>query len=115
MKGLEPPRLAAPDPKSGASTNSATSALKNICKIINFFDNVKINLLILKFSNINDKVTSCKSEVVVLVSFTAVGKEQHTCAFLIAQAYCYELVFYSILNEVDCNFPFSKIKYLLNL
>jgi hypothetical protein len=26
MKGLEPPRLAAPDPKSGASTNSATSA-----------------------------------------------------------------------------------------
>ncbi len=28
MKGLEPPRLAAPDPKSGASTNSATSAFK---------------------------------------------------------------------------------------
>ena len=26
MKGLEPPRLTAPDPKSGASTNSATSA-----------------------------------------------------------------------------------------
>ena len=26
-KGLEPPRLTAPDPKSGASTNSATSAL----------------------------------------------------------------------------------------
>ena len=26
MKGLEPPRLAAPEPKSGASTNSATSA-----------------------------------------------------------------------------------------
>jgi hypothetical protein len=34
-------------------------------------------------------VTSCKSSVVVLVSFTAVGKEQHACAFLIAQAYCY--------------------------
>ena len=29
MKGLEPPRLAAPDPKSGASTNFATSALFN--------------------------------------------------------------------------------------
>ena len=26
MKGLEPPRLAAPDPKSGAATNYATSA-----------------------------------------------------------------------------------------
>ena len=26
MRGLEPPRLAAPDPKSGASANSATSA-----------------------------------------------------------------------------------------
>ena len=26
MKGLEPTRLAAPDPKSGAYTNSATSA-----------------------------------------------------------------------------------------
>ncbi len=28
MKGLEPTRLPAPDPKSGASTNFATSALK---------------------------------------------------------------------------------------
>ena len=27
MKGLEPPRLSAPEPKSGASTNSATSAV----------------------------------------------------------------------------------------
>ncbi len=26
MKGLEPPRLAAPDPKSGAAANYATSA-----------------------------------------------------------------------------------------
>src|SRR5690606_22054129 len=26
MRGLEPPRLAAPEPKSGASTSSATSA-----------------------------------------------------------------------------------------
>jgi hypothetical protein len=37
MKGLEPPRLSTPDPKSGAATNYATSAknqaqryLKNI-------------------------------------------------------------------------------------
>ena len=28
MKGLEPTRLPAPDPKSGASTNIATSAVK---------------------------------------------------------------------------------------
>jgi hypothetical protein len=27
MKGLEPPRLTAPDPKSGAAANYATSAL----------------------------------------------------------------------------------------
>jgi hypothetical protein len=35
MKGLEPPRLAAPDPKSGAATNYATSAgsFKKDCKI----------------------------------------------------------------------------------
>ena len=26
MKGLEPPRLSAPDPKSGAATNYATTA-----------------------------------------------------------------------------------------
>ena len=36
MKGLEPPRLAAPDPKSGAAANYATSAcpylgMANIC------------------------------------------------------------------------------------
>jgi hypothetical protein len=27
MKGLEPPRLSAPDPKSGAAANYATSAI----------------------------------------------------------------------------------------
>ncbi len=30
MKGLEPPRLSAPDPKSGAATNYATSACYNL-------------------------------------------------------------------------------------
>ena len=34
MIGLEPTRLAAPDPKSGASANFATSAIENI---INWF------------------------------------------------------------------------------
>ena len=29
VEGLEPPRLAAPEPKSGASTNFATPACKN--------------------------------------------------------------------------------------
>ncbi len=42
MKGLEPPRLAAPDPKSDASTNFATSAkicsLKKGCKYTTFLD-----------------------------------------------------------------------------
>ena len=28
MKGLEPPRLASPDPKSGVSANFTTSAVK---------------------------------------------------------------------------------------
>jgi hypothetical protein len=28
MKGLEPPRREAPDPKSGAATNYATSAIR---------------------------------------------------------------------------------------
>ena len=31
MKGLEPPRLSAPDPKSGAATNYATAA-EMVCK-----------------------------------------------------------------------------------
>jgi hypothetical protein len=30
MEGLEPPRLAAPDPKSGAATNYATSGCKPV-------------------------------------------------------------------------------------
>jgi hypothetical protein len=30
MEGLEPPRLAAPDPKSGAATNYATCAFLDI-------------------------------------------------------------------------------------
>ncbi len=30
VKGVEPPRLAAPDPKSGASANSATPAYEMI-------------------------------------------------------------------------------------
>ena len=39
MKGLEPPRLSAPDPKSGAATNYATSAL--------FFGSANIQQIIL--------------------------------------------------------------------
>src|SRR5690554_1419909 len=42
-KGLEPPRLSAPDPKSGTSTNSATSA-KQGAKLIIFF-NYKTNFI----------------------------------------------------------------------
>ncbi len=42
MKGLEPPRLSAPDPKSGAATNYATSAfVVRRCKITIFFELIK--------------------------------------------------------------------------
>ncbi len=48
MKGLEPPRLSAPDPKSGTATNYATSAKEfakirkkiKFCKILFFFVSV---------------------------------------------------------------------------
>ena len=36
MKGLEPPRRKAQDPKSCAATNYATSAFENPCKGIHF-------------------------------------------------------------------------------
>ncbi len=36
MKGLEPPRLSAPDPKSGAATNYATSAFLSAANIAIF-------------------------------------------------------------------------------
>jgi hypothetical protein len=42
VEGVEPPHLTAPDPKSGASTNSATLALDVLCK--NEF-NYRIKLL----------------------------------------------------------------------
>ena len=37
MKGLEPPRLSAPDPKSGAATNYATSAFELGVQIYDIF------------------------------------------------------------------------------
>ena len=46
MKGLEPPRLAAPDPKSGVATNYTTSADAiqiASAKIIIIFKNKKMN------------------------------------------------------------------------
>jgi hypothetical protein len=33
LKGIEPPRLSAPEPKSGASTNSATTAFLSAIEI----------------------------------------------------------------------------------
>ncbi len=54
MKGLEPPRLAAPDPKSSASTNFATSA-NNIPRLkgvqIYYFFNFKIVRIKLQHKN----------------------------------------------------------------
>ena len=40
LKGLEPPRLSAPDPKSGAATNYATAA-EMVCKGKYIFENTK--------------------------------------------------------------------------
>lgn len=64
MKGLEPPRLAAPDPKSGAATNYATSALRgaNIHYFVNLYNILcpffcfkmltnSINLSLFRFKN----------------------------------------------------------------
>ena len=36
LKGLEPPRLSSPDPKSGAATNYATAALDCGAKVMLF-------------------------------------------------------------------------------
>lgn len=54
MKGLEPPRLAAPDPKSGASTNSATSASFYTLSVLPGWLR-KINT----FSLYPDRITKC--------------------------------------------------------
>lgn len=37
LKGLEPPRLSAPDPKSGVATNYTTAAEKQTAKVIIYF------------------------------------------------------------------------------
>ncbi len=42
MKGLEPPRLSAQDPKSCAATNYATPALKNVAQRYHFLLSMKI-------------------------------------------------------------------------
>ena len=45
--GLEPTRLAAPDPKSGVSTNSTTSALERLRDSTNQpFDGAKVRILV---------------------------------------------------------------------
>ena len=50
MKGLEPPRLSAPDPKSGAATNYATSAWL----LTNRFANIHL----LRLNNLNQEAVS---------------------------------------------------------
>ena len=55
--GLEPTRLAAPDPKSGVSTNSTTSAHLPLCDIqISFFDDAKVHILAELTNYFNEKV-----------------------------------------------------------
>ena len=50
MKGLEPPRLSAPDPKSGTATNYATSAFF-FGLYLSFLERVANVVIILLFSN----------------------------------------------------------------
>ena len=42
LKGLEPPRLSAPDPKSGAATNYATAAVRETAAKIDIIFNAAI-------------------------------------------------------------------------
>ena len=42
LKGLEPPRLSSPDPKSGAATNYATAALDCGAKVMLFYKETSI-------------------------------------------------------------------------
>ena len=50
VKGLEPPHLAAPDPKSGVSTNSTTPAFVINLPAKGNLDSVKIGLQIYAFN-----------------------------------------------------------------
>ena len=52
MKGLEPPRLTTPDPKSGAATNYATSAFGNGGAKVQLFSGSQ-NVLQLLFECVN--------------------------------------------------------------
>jgi hypothetical protein len=54
MKGLEPPRLTAPDPKSGAAANYATSAKKER----KFIDYSEFRIKIFRFNLVAEVYTS---------------------------------------------------------
>ena len=57
VKGLEPSRLLAPEPKSGASANSAIPA-RPLCIITNYFLIVKQNILVAHSLRLN-QLFSC--------------------------------------------------------
>ena len=57
MKGLEPPRLSAPDPKSGAATNYATSAASlGGAKLQFFLNKIYFNKKIFNFNLLSNQL-----------------------------------------------------------
>ncbi len=55
LKGLEPPRLSAPDPKSGAATNYATAACCVCgCKDKRFFLSYQVYAVLFYNNNMSD-------------------------------------------------------------
>jgi hypothetical protein len=62
MKGLEPPRLTTPDPKSGAATNYATSAGKILRKGKGFFISTKYFLM--EVENATNLFLTCAYNIV---------------------------------------------------
>jgi hypothetical protein len=68
MKGLEPPRLTAPDPKSGAAANYATSAFVGnpefsenpAKKERKFIDYSEFRIMIFRFNLVNKVLTICR-------------------------------------------------------
>ena len=59
MKGLEPPRLTPPDPKSGAATNYATSAFFRAANIVFFLFGKPTEKLISNYSGALSSLASC--------------------------------------------------------
>ena len=78
VKGLEPPRLAAPEPKSGASTNSATPAWSaRLSKA--FYGMREVKCIAAQFLAITSITTDQVAEVAELVDAPDLGSGAARC------------------------------------